>query len=95
MVDEVLDEKAKLHDILCRVVKVLSFYADPETYFAIGFFPDPPCGEFVDDFDEDYKHDDMSGPRPGKRAREMMVELGKECESVLDDNLWSLYVKDK
>lgn len=48
--------------------KALEFYADPETYLAIGFFPDPPCGDFWDDFSET----DI-GSRPGKRAREVLA----------------------
>jgi hypothetical protein len=56
-------------DEIERLRKALKFYADPETYFAVGFIGDPPCGEFVDDFDEAYEHEHMTGPRPGKRAR--------------------------
>ena len=55
-----------------KLRKALEFYADPKTYFAIGFFPDPPCGEFMRDFsnvgtktDEDW--------RPGKRARKALA----------------------
>lgn len=50
--------------------QVLAFYADPETYFAIGFFPDPPNGDFMEDFSET-----ELGRKPGKRAR---VALGLE-----------------
>jgi hypothetical protein len=49
-----------------RLAKALRFYADPETYLAIGFFPDPPCGEFMDDFDD---QGPQFGFKPGKRAR--------------------------
>jgi hypothetical protein len=49
--------------------EALEFYADPETYFAVGFFPDPPCGEFMDDFD---------GQRPGKRARAALASVPAE-----------------
>ena len=45
--------------------EVVAFYADPETYFAIGFFPDPPSGDFVEDFDDT----GSLGVKPGKRAR--------------------------
>jgi hypothetical protein len=45
-------------------VKALGFYADPGTYAAIGFLPDPPCGDFLDDFE-----DTELGRKPGKRAR--------------------------
>jgi len=51
-----------------RVLReALAFYADPDTYHAIGIFADPPCGEFSDDFDAD--HHDAPIFRPGKRAR--------------------------
>ena len=63
-----------------RLTQALGFYASPETYFAIGFFPDPPCGDFVDDFSEDYDHDFMEGPRPGKRAREALFPNGENSE---------------
>lgn len=43
----------------------LQFYADPATYFAIGFLPDRPCGDFINDFDET----EDFGWKPGKLAR--------------------------
>lgn len=47
-----------------RYREALEFYAEPDTYFAILFLPDPPCGEFWDDFEE------IDGrERPGKLAR--------------------------
>ena len=49
------------------LVEALAFYADIETYFAIGFFPDPPCGEFMKDFE-----DTEMGQKPGKRARKAL-----------------------
>jgi len=52
---------------LDKAAGVIRFYADPETYFAIGFFPDPPCGEFVHDFDD---QGPQLGNKPGKRARD-------------------------
>lgn len=33
-----------------ELIEVLGFYANPETYHAILFLPDPPCGAFMDDF---------------------------------------------
>ena len=52
--------------------EALSFYADPDTYAAITFIGDPPCGEFEDDFS--YIEVSSSGTpyqreMPGKRAR--------------------------
>lgn len=53
---------AELND----AVEVLEFYGNPDTYFAIGFLPDTPCGEFMQDFSE------VAGVmRPGKRARDL------------------------
>jgi hypothetical protein len=59
---------------LCGMLHdALRFYAAPDSYFAIGFFPDPPCGEFWDDFE------DIEGrPRPGKRAREVLAEADRD-----------------
>lgn len=50
----------------------LEFYADPDTYCAIGFFPDRPCGEFMDDFSDEH---DPGYPKPGKRARAALAAL--------------------
>ena len=59
-----------------ELVEALAFYADFDTYLAIGFFPDPPCGEFMDDFDEDPNtppYDDGTRiQRPGRRARKAL-----------------------
>lgn len=56
-----------------KLIEALAFYAAADTYHAIGFFPDPPCGEFMQDFSE---HGDLTYPdgdmRPGKRAREAL-----------------------
>lgn len=47
-----------------RLREALGFYADPDTYFAIGFSADPPCGGFIEDLEE------IDGvQRPGRRAR--------------------------
>jgi hypothetical protein len=52
-----------------RLANGLLFYADPETYFAIGFHPDSPCGPFIDDFSET----DL-GEKPGKLARKLLED---------------------
>ncbi len=61
------------------VREALEFYADPETYFAIGFFPNPPNGDFMDDFEElegELGHPDGSTwVKPGKRARAALARL--------------------
>ena len=58
-----------LHAEIERLKTALEFYADPETYAAIAFLPDPPCGDFCKDFSDDHGHDLLPGFRPGKRAR--------------------------
>lgn len=62
----------ELDEIAIEAIDALRFYADPATYHAIGFFPDPPCGEFMEDFDE--VDGDM---RPGKRAREALEAIAR------------------
>jgi hypothetical protein len=54
------------------LIRALSFYADPATYFAISVLPDPPCGDFVRDYSRcgaDW------GQRPGKRARRALTKF--------------------
>jgi hypothetical protein len=64
------------NDIL-MLVEALAFYADTDTYCAIGIFPDPPCGDFINDFDEHKK--------PGARARKTLriYFLKKEFKKIL------------
>ncbi len=69
---DVIMKKAAMYDKLLHTV---AFYADPDTYFAIGFFPDRPCGEFINDFEETEE-----GYKPGKRARQTLRELTKHKE---------------
>lgn len=57
--------------------EALEFYADPDTYCAIGFFPDPPCGEFIDDFSDDHGNENYRRPMPGKRARAALAHDGE------------------
>ena len=49
------------------LMEAVDFYANPETYFAIAFISDPPCGAFVEDFSET-----ALGMKPGKKARQAM-----------------------
>lgn len=58
-------------DVVQDLLDALQFYADPMTYFAIGFFPDKPCGDFIDDFEDDCVNEDGIdlGCKPGTRAR--------------------------
>ena len=51
-----------------ELLDAIHFYADPETYFAISLIPDPPCGDFIEDFSETPE----LGMKPGKKAREAL-----------------------
>lgn len=66
---------ATLEAEIVKLRETLKFYADPRNYFAIGFLPDPPAGEFMDDFSDTPE----LGQKPGKRAR---VALGMETEDA-------------
>jgi hypothetical protein len=66
-----------------RLREALEFYADPATYFAVGFMADPPCGEFVDDFSDDHGDDDLPGPRAGKRARAALSSVPRQSEDLV------------
>ena len=63
MEDTVEISEERLNEIL----EALDFYADPDTYFAIGFIPDRPAGDFMDDFSET-----ELGYKPGKLARKIL-----------------------
>lgn len=52
-----------------QVLSALSFYADQESYHAVGFYFDRPCGGFDEDFEEDHGHPYYDRPMPGKQAR--------------------------
>lgn len=56
---------------IAELEAALLFYAQPETYFAISFIPDRPCGMFADDFEET-----SLGPKPGKLARQVLGITG-------------------
>jgi hypothetical protein len=66
------DEKHPIEE----VVEALGFYANPESYHAISFLADPPCGAFMDDFSEDHGHPNYERPMPGNRARRALTALG-------------------
>ena len=61
---------------LQELAEALRFYANPETYFGIGIFPDPPCGNFIDDFEDT----DELGLKPGKRARAALAKAAQFTE---------------
>jgi hypothetical protein len=49
------------------LTRALMFYASPDTYFGVGFFPDSPAGDIMNDFSETH-----AGAKPGKTARKAM-----------------------
>lgn len=86
-VNELLDLRMQVqqHDEqLLKLIEVIRFYADPESYFAIGFLFDEPSGAFSRDFDVpegdwDTLDDGLtSTQRPGKLARETLTKLVEE-----------------
>ena len=58
-----------------NAIQALAFYADPDSYAAILFIPDRPCGEFADDFSDDHGFGQYDRPMPGKLARETLKEI--------------------
>lgn len=67
------------------MLETLLFYAEPDTYFAIGFWPDRPCGELMDDFSETQDQNGFDKVVPGKRARELFDKLDLEVYYEEDD----------
>lgn len=69
-------ELARRDAVVAALVAALEFYADPETYFAVGFFGDRPAGEFMEDFDDTGPE---LGSKPGKRARAALTLARGSC----------------
>lgn len=69
--------------MLKKVIDTLGFYGDPETYFAIGFFADPPCGGFM----EDFRDTEGMGRKPGNKAELMLGELLTALPKEVADRL--------
>lgn len=57
------------HALADQLAEALSFYADPATYHAIGFWFDQPCGDFANDFDSEHGDFFYEREMPGKTAR--------------------------
>lgn len=57
----------------------VDFYADPESYHAVGFRVDPPAGEFANDVGDQTEHQHPGYPRPmpGFKAREALREAAR------------------
>ena len=71
------------------IMKALWFYADPDTYNAIAFLTDPPCGEFSEDMsiaDDWSSTGPYNRPMPGKRAREA-IEVVSSSDELIDEAL--------
>ena len=66
----------KLERDRAQLWMALAMYADPESYFAISFLFDRPCGAFGDDFSEDHGGD-FERPMPGKLARATFAAIAK------------------
>lgn len=66
-------------DAVIELVRALSdalaFYADVDTYFGIGIFPDLPCGNFINDFDATRK--------PGALARKTIKKYRAQISVVV------------
>lgn len=73
MLDKMGEDKEQIN----KMLKVLEYYANPEIYFAIGFLPDKPCGDFINDFSNT-----SLGCKPGKKARELLKRLKPSKKSV-------------
>ena len=64
--DYIKNDKRKIKSL----VNALAFYADEDSYFAIGFLPDRPCGDFIKDFS-----DSFGTMRPGKKAKAVLDKI--------------------
>ena len=62
-------------ELLQLAIEALSLYADEDSYSAISFHSDPPCGEFADDF---YGSEEYNRLMPGKRARDTLRQIVDE-----------------
>jgi hypothetical protein len=71
----------KRDEVIARLTEALRFYADPDNYLAIGFFPDRPCGAFMDDFSDDHNSDYTDLRKPGALARKTLREVAFEIKS--------------
>lgn len=67
------DGRESLRVRVKRLEEALVFYADPDTYCAISFLPDPPCGEFINDVSEVDADYGYNRPMPGARARRALA----------------------
>ena len=66
------DEVERLREASGNLRKSLEFYANPYSYFGIGFLTDEPCGEFALDFSKT-----ELGMKPGALARDELEGKGR------------------
>jgi hypothetical protein len=67
-----MTEVERLKKRIEKLEKALWFYANPDTYYAVSFLFDPPCGGFRDDFGW-VKWSDYNRKMPGKVARRALA----------------------
>ncbi len=70
-----------MEEVPTKLAKALAFYANPDTYTAVSFIFDPPCGDFRNDFEDLGKH---KGRKPGKLARSVVEEIVAKFPEILD-----------
>lgn len=87
---KVITEVDELEEKIAKLGHALMFYAMPETYIAVGFRPDPPCGDIMDDFSDT----GYLGHKPGKLARETMLDVYGD-EVYADRDRWHALYKQK
>ena len=80
----VIDFISKDKKLLKKIMDVLDFYADPETYFAIGYLGDKPCGDFIKDFSET-----QIGYKPGQKSRKILKQIvtayNSDCTATVQE----------
>jgi len=82
--EQLLERAKKAEDEVKKLSEALYFYADPDNYFAIAFFPCPPCGGFMDDFSDDHEGD-FDRKMPGALARKTLKETRMVSIIEVDD----------
>mgnify|MGYP001563941885 FL=1 len=76
-----MTEIEKYKKALGIVVDALEMYAREDSYHAVAFLFDRPCGDFADDFSR-VKDSDYNRPMPGKTARAAFRELDRRFGSL-------------
>jgi len=61
-----------LNEACNEMLDALVFYGNPDTYFAIAFLGDPPCGSFIKDTSY---CPSVTSYKPGKLARETVQKI--------------------